>query len=103
MRTRTTADWVEQLEALSIGCGPINTLKQVFADPHVVARGMVIEMNHAAGVPVKVIANPVRLSETPADYRVPPPVLGEHTDQILGDLLGMSAREISKLRGKGIV
>ncbi|MCX7381325.1 MAG: CaiB/BaiF CoA-transferase family protein [Alphaproteobacteria bacterium] len=103
MRTRSTADWVEQLEALSIGCGPINTLKQVFAAPHVVARGMVIEMNHAAGVPVKVIANPVRLSETPADYRVPPPVLGEHTDQILGDLLGMSAREISKLRGKGIV
>ncbi len=103
MRTRTTADWVEKLEALKIGCGPINTLKQVFADPHVVARGMVIEMDHAAGVPVKVIANPVRLSETPADYRVPPPVLGQHTDEILGDLLGISAREINKLRDKGIV
>ncbi len=103
MRTRTTADWVEQLEALKIGCGPINTLKQVFADPHVVARNMVIEMNHTSGVPVKVIANPVKLSETPADYRVPPPVLGEHTDEILGDLLGMSAREINKLRDKGIV
>ena len=103
MRSRTTAEWVAQLETLKIGCGPINTLKQVFADPHVIARGMVIEMDHSTGVPVQVIANPVKLSETPADYRVAPPTLGEHTQEILGDLLGMSAREIARLRDKGIV
>ena len=103
MRSRTTAEWVAQLETLKIGCGPINTLKQVFADPHVIARGMVIEMDHSTGVPVQVIANPVKLSETPADYRVAPPTLGEHTNEILGDLLGMSPREITKLRDKGIV
>ena len=103
MRTRTTTDWVDQLETLKIGCGPINTLKEVFADPHVIARGMVIEMAHTSGVAVQVIANPVRLSETPADYRVPPPTLGEHTEEILRDLLGMSPREITRLRGKGIV
>ena len=103
MKKQPTTWWIEKLEALKIGCGPINTLKEVFADPHVIDRGMVVEMMHASGEMVKVIANPVRLSETPADYRVPPPVLGEHTDDILRDLLGMSPREIGKLRDKGII
>jgi crotonobetainyl-CoA:carnitine CoA-transferase CaiB-like acyl-CoA transferase len=103
MRKQTTAEWVEKLEALKIGCGPINTLKEVFADPHVQARDMVVEMPHASGATVKVIANPVKLSETPPDYRVPPPTLGEHTEEILRDLLGMTAREFNRLRGKGIV
>jgi crotonobetainyl-CoA:carnitine CoA-transferase CaiB-like acyl-CoA transferase len=98
-----TAWWIERLEALKIGCGPINRLDQVFADPHVIAREMVVEMPHASGVPVKVIANPVKLSETPADYRVAPPVLGEHTQEILQDLLGMTAGEIAALRKKGVV
>ena len=103
MRARPTREWVEKLEALKIGCGPINTLKDVFADPHVIARGMVIEMAHTSGVPVQVIANPVRLSETPADYRTAPPVLGQHTEEILRDLLGMSASEFNALKAKGIV
>ena len=103
MRERTTAEWVDKLEALKIGCGPINTLKEVFADPHVQARNMVVEMPHASGARVKVIANPVKLSETPPDYRVPPPTLGEHTEEILRDLLGLSAGEFTRLRGKGIV
>jgi crotonobetainyl-CoA:carnitine CoA-transferase CaiB-like acyl-CoA transferase len=103
MRERTTAEWVDKLEALKIGCGPINTLKEVFADPHVQARGMVVEMPHASGARVKVIANPVKLSETPADYRVSPPTLGEHTEEILRDLLGVTAREFTRLRNKGIV
>ena len=103
MRARPTREWVDRLEALKIGCGPINTLKDVFADPHVIARGMVIEMAHTSGVPVQVIANPVRLSETPADYRTAPPVLGQHTEEILRDLLGMSANEFNNLKAKGIV
>jgi len=103
MRKHPTAWWIEKLEALKIGCGPINTLKDVFADPHVIDRGMVVDMMHTSGEMVKVIANPVKLSETPADYRVPPPTLGEHTETILRDLLGMSVREIGKLRDKGII
>jgi crotonobetainyl-CoA:carnitine CoA-transferase CaiB-like acyl-CoA transferase len=103
MRERTTAEWVEKLEVLKIGCGPINTLKEVFADPHVQARDMVVEMPHASGATVKLIANPVKLSETPPDYRVPPPMLGEHTEEILRDLLGMTSREFNRLRGKGVV
>lgn len=102
MRSRTTAEWVEKLEALKIGCGPINTLSQVFADPQVRARGCVVEMPHASGETVKVIANPVRLSATPADYRAPPPTLGQHTAEVLGGLLGMGEAEIAALREKGV-
>jgi crotonobetainyl-CoA:carnitine CoA-transferase CaiB-like acyl-CoA transferase len=105
MRTKTTTDWVDRLEALKIGCGPINTLEQVFADPHVQARGVVVNMPHAQadGGQVKVIANPVRLSETPADYRITAPMLGEHTDEVLGDVLGLDSAEIAGLRERGVV
>ena len=74
---------MDKLEALKIGCGPINKLSEVFADPQVVARGAVVEMRHGSGEVMKMIANPVRLSETPPDYRLPPPLLGEHTDAVL--------------------
>jgi crotonobetainyl-CoA:carnitine CoA-transferase CaiB-like acyl-CoA transferase len=103
MQSKTTAEWITLLEAQKIGCGPINTLKEVFADPHVVARNMVVEMPHASGETVKVIANPVKLSATPPDYRSPPPVLGQHTEEVLGGMLGLSAAEIATLREKGIL
>src|SRR5277367_4768069 len=91
MMQHPTLWWIERLEALKIGCGPINKLSEVFADPHVVARNMVLEMAHGSGQSVKVIANPVKLSETPADYRLPPPLLGEHTDAVLAERLGLDA------------
>jgi crotonobetainyl-CoA:carnitine CoA-transferase CaiB-like acyl-CoA transferase len=103
MKTRTTAEWVEALEAEKIGCGPINTLKDVFADPHVRARRMVLEMEHGSGATVKVLANPVKLSATPPTYRSAPPVLGEHTEEVLSGLLGMGAEEIAALRAKGVL
>ncbi len=100
-----TAWWLAKLEALSIGCGPINRLSQVFADPQVQARGMVVEMPHPATADgrVKLLANPVRLSATPPDYRLPPPLLGQHTDEVLGGLLGLSPAEIGELRAQGVV
>ncbi|MBV8915486.1 MAG: CoA transferase [Acetobacteraceae bacterium] len=104
MRQHGTDWWIEKLESLKIGCGPINTLEKVFADPHVQARGVLVQMPHAASPDgVKVIANPVRLSETPADYRLPPPLLGEHTDQVLGERLGFSAERLAQLRGAGVI
>jgi crotonobetainyl-CoA:carnitine CoA-transferase CaiB-like acyl-CoA transferase len=103
LQQHRTTWWVERLEALSIGCGPINRLSEVFADPQAQARGVVVEMQHGSGVPVKVIANPVRMSATPPDYRMPPPRLGEHTEEVLQDLLGISADEMAKLRAKRIV
>jgi crotonobetainyl-CoA:carnitine CoA-transferase CaiB-like acyl-CoA transferase len=103
MRAHSTAWWVERLEALKIGCGPINKLSQVFEDPHVVARNMVLEMAHGSGQTVKVIANPVKLSETPADYRIAPPLLGEHTDAVLGERLGLDAGALAALREKNVI
>jgi crotonobetainyl-CoA:carnitine CoA-transferase CaiB-like acyl-CoA transferase len=103
MQQKTTADWVAALEALKIGCGPINKLSEVFADEHVQARGCVVELDHASGETVKVIANPVRLSGTPADYRIPPPLLGEHSEEVLSGLLGMTAEEVAALREKKVV
>ncbi len=97
-----TGWWIDRLEALKIGCGPINTLAQVFADPQVVARGMVVEMPAAEGA-VRVIANPVRLSETPPEYRIAPPRLGAHTDEVLGDRLGIDTATRDALRGKGVI
>ncbi len=103
MRSQPTAWWIERLEALQIGCGPINTLSQVFADPQVSARNNLIEMTHVSGAPMKLIANPVRLSETPADYRIAPPALGQHTDEVLTDRLGLGAEDLDKLRAKNII
>jgi crotonobetainyl-CoA:carnitine CoA-transferase CaiB-like acyl-CoA transferase len=105
MRQHPTAWWVDKLEGLKIGCGPINRLSEVFADPQVQARGAVVEMPHSAGpaTTVKVVANPVRLSETPVDYRIAPPLLGEHTGEVLGELLGLDAPAVAELRAKGVV
>jgi crotonobetainyl-CoA:carnitine CoA-transferase CaiB-like acyl-CoA transferase len=103
MKSRTTSEWVEALEREKIGCGPINTLKDVFADPHVQAREMVVKMQHGSGAAIEVIANPVKLSATPPDYRSAPPVLGEHNDAVLRGLLGMSEADIAALREKGVL
>ena len=104
MTLRTTTEWVATLEALKIGCGPINRLSQVFDDPHVVARNTVVHMPHAATPDgVDVIANPVRLSETPADYRLPPPMLGQHTDAVLMERLGIGPEELADLRARGVI
>lgn len=79
-------------------------MSEAFADPQVQARGCVVEMPHAASaLGVKVVANPVRLSETPADYRLPPPMLGQHTDEILRERLGLDADAVAALRSKGVI
>jgi crotonobetainyl-CoA:carnitine CoA-transferase CaiB-like acyl-CoA transferase len=103
MMTTTTASWIEKLEALQIGCGPINALAQVFADEQVIARDNVIEMTHASGAALKLIANPVRLSETPAQYRIAPPLLGQHTEAVLRDRLGLDDAALTALRSKNII
>jgi len=103
MQAQTTAWWIERLETLQIGCGPINTLEQVFADPQVVARKNLVEMDHASGAKMTVIANPVRLSETPADYRLAPPVLGQHTEDVLAAWLGLDETALVSLRAQKII
>ena len=105
LAAKPSTHWLENLERLSIGSGPINTVEQVFADAHVKDRGMVIGMPHAAlgGASVPLVAAPLRLSGTPVAYRFAPPVLGEHTEDVLRDLLGMSDGEIEALRARGAI
>lgn len=98
-----SAWWLAELEAIKIGCGPINNLDQVFTDPHVLARGNLIEMTAQSGDPVTLIANPVRLSATPVDYRLPPPMLGEHTDEVLTTMLGLDATDLAALRRNAVI
>ena len=104
-RTKPTAWWIETLENNKVGCGRINTLQEVFDDPQVKAREMVIEMDHpAAGSrKAKVIGSPLKMSETPVSYRRPAPLLGQHTEELLGEYLGMSSAEVAALREKGVV
>ena len=84
---RTTREWVAALESRAVPCGPINRLDEVFADPQVVARGLRVELPHPLAGTVPGVANPVRLSATPVVYRAAPPVLGQHTDEVLADWL----------------
>jgi crotonobetainyl-CoA:carnitine CoA-transferase CaiB-like acyl-CoA transferase len=85
---KTTAEWIAALEAEAVPCGPINRLDQVFADPQVQARGLRIDLPHPAFGTVPLVANPIRLSATPVQYRQAPPTLGEHTAEVLADWLG---------------
>jgi crotonobetainyl-CoA:carnitine CoA-transferase CaiB-like acyl-CoA transferase len=101
--TRTTKDWIAALEAAGVPCGPINTLADVFTDPQVVARGTAIRMAHAAGVEVPLVANPIRMSVTPPEYRTAPPVLGEHTRAVLAERLGLDAAAIAALAERGVI
>jgi crotonobetainyl-CoA:carnitine CoA-transferase CaiB-like acyl-CoA transferase len=105
LKTRPSAHWLSELEKNKIGCGPINTLDQVFEDPHVVAREMVRTIPHPKAGPngVKIISSPLRLSETPVAYRHHPPLLGEHTDEVLAEKLGLSADEIAAMREAGTI
>ena len=84
---RSTQDWIEALEAAGVPCGPINRIDQVFADPQVVARGLRIELPHASGVAGAGVANPIRLSASPVTYDRAPPLLGEHTQEVLAQWL----------------
>lgn len=105
LSAKSAAYWLEHLEAQSISCGPINNLEQVFADEQVKARGMTVELPHPAlgNKPVTVLASPIRLSETPVQYRHAPPLLGQHTDQVLSEVLGLDSIAVGKLRADGVV
>jgi crotonobetainyl-CoA:carnitine CoA-transferase CaiB-like acyl-CoA transferase len=103
IRTRTTADWIAILEPLGVPCGPINRLDQVYAHPQVTHRGLRIEVPHPLSGTVPMVANPIRYSRTPIQYDRAPPLLGEHTEEVLRELLGKSEEEIAALREAGAI
>ncbi|MGU1540895.1 CaiB/BaiF CoA transferase family protein [Pseudomonas aeruginosa] len=99
----TTAEWILSLERAGVPCGPINDLAQVFADPQVQARGLRVELPHPLAGTVPQVASPIRLSETPVEYRNPPPTLGQHTDEVLETLLGLDAAALERLRDGKVI
>ena len=100
---RTTKEWVKLLDDAGVANGPINNLQQVFEEPQVIARGMKIELPHAVAGKVSLVASPMRFSGTPIKHEVPPPALGQHTDEILRQSLKKSDAEIAKLKADGVV
>jgi len=100
---RPTREWVALLDAAGVSNGPINNIAQVFEEPQVIARGLKFELPHALAGKVPLVASPMRFSETPLKHEVPPPVLGQHTDEILRSVLKKSAAEIAKLKTAGVV
>lgn len=97
MKARNRGDWLESLEAAKVPCGPINDLAEVFADPHVQERGMTVQMPHPAAGSVELVASPMKFSATPVQYRRAPPLLGEHTGELLREF-GLLDAEIAVLR-----
>jgi len=100
---RPAGEWLQTLERSGIPCGPVNTVDNVFADPQTKARDMLIEVPHPTIGPLKLAGSPLKLASLDQPPRRPPPLLGEHTDQVLASLLQMSAAEIRQLRDSGVV
>jgi len=100
--TRDAEFWLERLRAADIPCGPINEVDEALNDPQLLARGMIVELMHPAAGLVRSLGNPVHLADTPVDYRLPPPMLGQHTGEVL-EQLGYGAGDIERLRGEGAI
>jgi len=103
LRRRTTAEWVALLEKAGVPNGPINDLAQVYAEPQVKARGIRVDLDHPVAGKLPTVASPMRFSATPLEYRRGPPVLGEHTVEVLRGVLGKSETEVARLRAAGII
>ncbi|MGZ5041442.1 MAG: CaiB/BaiF CoA transferase family protein [Usitatibacter sp.] len=103
MLARTAREWLAALEPSGVPCGPINDLAQVFADPQVRHRGLQVKALHPAAGEVAMVASPMRFSETPIAHDRAPPLLGEHTDEVLKAVLGLDAAEIARLKSKGTI
>ncbi len=102
MQRRDRAGWLAALEAASIPCSPVNAIDEVFADPQVRARGLQVAIDHPERDGLPMVASPLRLSATPVRYRNAPPMLGQHTEDVLREF-GWSAQEIAELRMQGVI
>ena len=102
LKLRSRNDWLSALEAAKVPCGPINDLADVFADPQVQERGMSVAVTHPHTDTLQLVASPMKLSVTPVQLRRPPPLLGQHTDEVL-DELGVDAAQRQQLRDRGVI
>lgn len=103
MKTRPKADWLTALEAAKVPCGAINSLDEVFSDPQVQARGMVTHWQHPLRADLPLVSSPIKLEKTPVRTDRPPPMLGQHTDEVLGELLGVDAARLATLRDRQVI
>jgi crotonobetainyl-CoA:carnitine CoA-transferase CaiB-like acyl-CoA transferase len=101
MKSRGKADWLAALEAAKVPCGAINNLAEVFADPQVNERGMVTQWRHPLQPALRLVNSPIRLSATPVRQELPPPLLGQHTDEVLRELLGWPDERLANLKKRG--
>ena len=102
MKGHSSRDWIERLEAANVPCGPINNYREVFEDPQVRHRGLKIEMPHPLSGSMAGVASPMRFSDTPVEYTAPPPLLGQHTRDVLSRVLGISDEELDRLATRKI-
>lgn len=102
IKQRSKADWLQALERAKVPCGAINNLAEAFADPQVQARAMTTTWQHPLGN-ISLVASPMKLSATPVHNALPPPMLGQHTEQVLAELLGLSATQVAALRQSAVV
>ncbi len=100
--TQPAEHWLSMFRPLGIPCGPINHLDETLNDPHIQARGMVLSMDHPVAGPIRMLANPMHLSQTPVTYRLAPPTLGQHSEEVL-QALGYTHEDIQRLRDAGVV
>ena len=107
MRTRRKADWLAALEAAKVPCGAINNLAEVFADPHIASRGMVTQWQHPHQDDLRLVSSPIKLSatpvRTPVSGGVPPPLLGQHTDDVLRSVLNYTDAQLSALKAHQVI
>ncbi|MFZ6846043.1 CaiB/BaiF CoA transferase family protein [Undibacterium sp. RuTC16W] len=103
VQRKTKQEWIDLLEAAGVPCGPINSLDEVFDNPQVIARQMQMDLPHPSAGNVKLVGSPMRMSVTPTVYPLAPPLLGQHTDQVLQDLLQYDDEKIAGLRQSGII
>jgi crotonobetainyl-CoA:carnitine CoA-transferase CaiB-like acyl-CoA transferase len=102
-RTKTRLEWEAILFKTGVPAGPINDYAQATAHPQAAHRGTRIELEHALGVPAPGVVSPMRFSETPVEYRRPPPLVGQHTREVLGELLAMPDAEIDRLEAEKVI
>ena len=103
LRPQPRRYWIEKLTAAGVPCGSVRDLREVFSDPQLAARDMVVPMQHAAAGDIRVLGTPIKLSDTPATLRAAPPTLGQHTDSVLHQDLGLGHEAIGHLRTTGVI